>query len=137
MKEFFTILFFGKVLLLTPNPVSVVDQFELTLDEPIAAITSGANVQIDVSSMFELTGITETRQTVSSRFPDGCLNAVLHGANSEVSLRNMGILVSNNSIRISLSANSGVPTDSEFSRITISSCVKMTDVEIYWANHKK
>lgn len=137
MKEFFTILFYGKVILLTPNPVNVENQLDVMLDEPIVAVTSGASVQIDVSSMIEVTNVIETRQAVSSRFPDECLSGALHGANIEVALQDMGTAISSDSVQLILSSDSGVPIGTEFSRIVIFSCVNMTNVEIYWRNYKK
>ena len=137
MKELFAILFFGKTVLLTPNPVSIDGRFELMLDEPITAVTGGASLQIDVSSTIQVTTISETRQTVSSRFPDGCLSAVLFGANGEVILQDNGTSISNRDVRITLASVSGVPVGDEFSRIEVQSCLELTDVEIYWKNHKK
>lgn len=137
MKEFFAILFFGKLVLLTPNPVTIDNSYELMLDEPIVAISRGANLQIDVSGMIKVTTIRETRQAVSSRFPDGCVRATLHGASGEVALRDIGPGVSTDTVRMILSSDSGIPVDTDFSRIEILSCVKMTDVLIYWKNHTK
>jgi len=137
MKEFFTILFYVKVFLLTPEPINIEEQIDLSLRQPVVAITSGAEIRIDVSSMFEVKGISETRQNVSARYPDGCLTAVLHGKNVEVPFQDEGIQVSNDTVRISLSASSGVLIDIEFSRVSITSCATMTGVEIYWANHRK
>lgn len=137
MKEFFTILFFGKLILLTPNPVTIDDSFELMLDDSIVAINRGANLQIDVSSMIKVATISETRQAVSSRFPNGCVWAVLHSASGEIALENIGPSVSEDTVRMILFSESGIPVDTDFSRIEIHSCVTMTDVDIYWKNHTK
>ncbi len=137
MKEFFAILFFGKVVLLTPNPVTVDDHIDLDLDDPIVAVTTGAGLEIDVSSMIVVTDILATRRALRSRFPEDCLRATLFSSDSQVVLSRMGSLISDDSALISLSSDSGVPLKTEFSRIELDSCVRMTDVEIYWKNYKK
>lgn len=136
MKEFFTILFFGKVVLLTPQPVTFEDHLEIVLNEPIAAVTRGASLQVEVTSMIEVTGVIETREAVDDRFPEDCVRAILHGSDSQVELWRMGTRVSNDRVQIGLYSDSGVPIDTEFSRIEVFSCAQMTDVDVYWSNHK-
>lgn len=137
MKEFFAILFFGKVVLLTPNPVTIDDYIDLDLDDPIVAVTTGAALEIDVSSMIVVADISATRGALRSRFPEDCLRATLHSSDSQVVLSRIGPLISDDRALISLSSDSGVPLRTEFSHIELASCVRMTDVEIYWKNHTK
>ena len=137
MKEFFTVLFFGNVVLLTPQPVTFEDHLNIELDEPIMAITNGAGLQVDVTSMIEVTGVIETRHAVDARFPDGCVRAVLHSSNFQIVLQRMGTRVSKDRVQIGLYSDSGIPIEAEFSRIEVFSCEQMTEVNVYWSNHKK
>jgi len=49
MKEFFLILFFAKSIVVTPEPIDIVDSVSLKFAEPVSAITSGAHIRIDVT----------------------------------------------------------------------------------------
>ncbi len=137
MREFFAILFFGKWVLLTPNPVSVEGHLELSLEDPIVAVTSGASVRIDVSNLVSGSSISEIKQSFDSIFPESCVSAVLQGPDGPVALSRTSSLLSNDQTLLSLSSDTGVPTKTEFSRIELTSCVELKDVNIYWANYKK
>jgi len=51
MKNLLLILFFSKIVLLTPAPIQLTDTWlELSPDKPIEAITSGASIYIDITS---------------------------------------------------------------------------------------
>ncbi len=51
MKKLILIMLFGKTVVLTPEPVTLEGRMELVPDEPLNVVTSGAHIQIDVSSM--------------------------------------------------------------------------------------
>ena len=71
MKEFFLILFFSKSILLTPTPVTLEGIVSLVPEEPISAITTGASVEIDISSIIvkgQNEGIVEFRERLKKIF---------------------------------------------------------------------
>jgi hypothetical protein len=141
MKEFFIILFFGKAVLLTPDPVSFVGVTHLSPDEPLVAVTSGASLQLDISNMIDAigikeTGILESTTILEKRFPEDCVKAVLYGDGITVVLDERAFLLSNDGARLALYSKTGVPTKTKFRKTTVTSCSEVTDVKIYWKNFK-
>lgn len=141
MKEFFLILFFAKTISLTPEPVDLIGEMELQPKEPLKAITSGASIQIDVSSTITWggdEGIVELRQRLAKMFPANSIKAKLIGnSNQEVVFTYKGNhLFNRDSVTLSLYSDNGVPTDMEFRRVIITSNIELKGVYIFWKNHK-
>jgi hypothetical protein len=139
MKEFFLILFFSKTILLTPDPINLFGEMEIIPDKPLKAITSGATIQLDVSSMIgKNQGITEFDKTMEKNFPAGSFQATLYGSNNkEVTLRYDGhYSFSDKDVRLTLSTDSGVPTDAEFSKVRITSSIRLKNIKVFWKNYK-
>lgn len=144
MGEFFNfikILVFSKTVLLTPNSVTFVGDYEIQPREPVTAITTGASLQIDISSLssgisVSERGIIEARESLRDLIPEGSVKAVLYGEEESVLLNDAHFLLSNNGAMIVLSASTGVPVNVEFREIKVSSKLELRNVEIYWKNYK-
>lgn len=141
MNEFFLILFFSKTVLLTPDLINLHGRLELVPDRPIEAITSGASIQIDVSSMVAWDGkedILIFRKKLSEHFPPGTITAQLIGKdNKEVTLSYQGNhLFNKNNVMLSLYAGNGMPTDIEFTKVIIESNIKLLGIKVIWINYK-
>ena len=122
MKEFivfFKILFFSKVVLLTPVPVSISKDipFTLILEKPISAINRGASIEIDITSMIGSgLNIAEVRHKVRQQFPDGSIVATLSGLNGgDIVLYNVGESISKDKVNLLLSGS--VPADIEWTKV--------------------
>ena len=141
MKEFFLILFFARMVLLTPEPVDLHGQLVLTPAKSLEAITPGASIQIDVSSLIkwgEKEDILAFRKRLEGRFPSGGIGARLIGRDSqEVVLRYEGNHQFNeSSVMLSLYADEGVPTNIEFTKVILESDVELKGVRVFWKNYK-
>ena len=140
MLEFLRILFFAKTVLLTPQPVTLLGDMELRPQEPLTAITSGAGIEIDVTSMLarrQDEGIVDLRRRVVEAFPRGRIEARLLGKGPEVLLRyEGGVAVSDDAIVLGLVAEGGIPTDAEFDRVILKTAVKLESVRVSWRNAK-
>lgn len=139
--EFLSILFFAKTVLLTPVPIDLYGDLDMRLRTPLTAITSGASIEVSVSSMIlirEKEGILEFRRRVKSAFPPGAIEAKLIGNDGrEVKLRYEGhFAFSHDAVELALTANSGVPENVEFERVVVTSHIKLESVLVSWKNHK-
>ena len=138
MKESLSILFFGKVFLLTPNPVTFERSFELVLDEPVSAVNGGASLRIDVTRQVgAFSGVVQAMRAADGEFPDGCLTGTLYGEDGDLELRQKGSSVSEDSIHLILAPESSVPVGVEYRQISITSCKRMVEVQMYWRNYAK
>ncbi len=141
MKVFFLILFLGKSVLLTPTPVILENTLVLVPKEPISAVTSGASLEIDVSSIVMKSKeerTVEFRARVKKLFPPHTIKANLVQKNGEkIPLIYAGYFSFNNKgTWLSLSSESGVPTGKEFITVEVISKIKIEDVTIHWRNYK-
>ena len=141
MMEFLSILFFAKTVLLTPVPIDLYGDLDMRLRTPLTAITSGASVEVNVSSMIskpEKEGILEFGRRIKSAFPPGTLEAKLIGNDGqEVKLSYEGnYAYSNDAVLLVLTANNGVPKKVEFERVVVTSHIKLKSVLVSWKNFK-
>jgi predicted transcriptional regulator len=141
--KFIIILFFSKTILLTPSAINIDkgEKYVINLNESISAITTGANIQIDVSNMIIKDtlkiNLIETRRIVSDMFDKGSIQAVLISENDKIMLTYQGEnFINEKNIRLVLSANK-VPIGVDFSAIEITSDVKLEQIEVFWKNYKK
>lgn len=143
MKDFFLILFFSKTILLTQNPITMSNgELELKLNEPIEAITSGASIQIDVTSMLKWDkneGIKELRKKLDAIFPSGSIKAkLIEDDGMEIDLIYTGSsLINEDNVRLSLYGDGKISVDKEFTSIKLISSVELDEVNVYWKNYKK
>jgi hypothetical protein len=142
MKGFFLILFFSKTILLTPVPVNITGEMVIRPEKLLEAITPGASLEIDVSDftgrmrMKEM-GILEVEKSLSKKIPEGSVKAILHGSKGEkVVLNESGFALTNDGAKLILFADSGIPTNVTFNKITITSNTELIGVKVYWKNFK-
>jgi hypothetical protein len=141
MLEFLRILFFGHVVLITPQPVDLYGTVEFSLEEPVAAITTGATLEVDVSSMIAKPReepIAAFRQRVDAMFARGAIEATLFGAN-DVSVHmqyNGNHAYSDTGVTLLLESADDVPTGVEFTRLEVSSQMTLKSVTLSWRNYK-
>lgn len=142
MKELFLILFFSKTVLLTPVPVNISGEVVIRPEKPLEAITSGASLDIDVIDFIgrikiNEAGIFEIREIIKKKIPEGSVTATLHGSQGEkILLNKSGISKAKDVARLSLYADSGIPTNMAFNKITITSSTELRGVQVYWKNFK-
>lgn len=142
MKEFFLILFFSKTVLLTPVPVNISGEMEIRTEKLLEAITPGASLDIDVSDFtgrmrIKEMGILEVEKALKNKIPEGSVKAVLHGVKGErVVLNESGFALTNDGAKLVLYADTGVPTNVAFNKVTISTRTELRGVKVYWKNYK-
>jgi hypothetical protein len=143
MIEWLWILIFGSFVTLTDEPVDLaVGVNQIPLRKPISAINSGATVYVDVTSLVPaeaMANVFLARQWVEENVPMRCQSAVLAGDRLErVKLEFNGYSSYNKqSLWLSLDASNGIPLRQDFSELTLSSCMALPGVLIYWKNHGK
>ncbi len=142
LKDFFLILLFAKSVLLTQSPIDVYGSFVLDFEEPIKAITPGASIQIDVSSMISYSSnedIRTFRKKLLKLFPKNIIRGKLITKNGQKVLITYhgDHLFNKKEVLISLYADDGIPLDKEFENLELESKIQLTSVYIYWKNYKK
>lgn len=141
MKTFFVILFFGKTLLLTGQPVTVGNGHLLVpLDEPISAVTNGAVLFVDITNMFpylENGKISEIREEVGDKLKGETISATLKGDETNNNLTyNGGISIGKGKILISLVSDENIMGKS-WDEIEIKSSIDLVNVSLLWKNYKE
>lgn len=142
MKEFLLILLFGRAMVLTPDPVSFHGAIVLVPTEPIEAVTAGASVLIDVSSMIserDKERLWFSDEVFLELFPVSSVHGKLIGREgTEVALEYTGgYSIGQDAIEMSLVARHGVPTGTKFNRVVVESKMKLVDVRVVWKNYKQ
>lgn len=142
MRDFLLALLFSKVILLTPHPVSVEGRIELVPAEPLTAISSGAELEIDVTSMVPNESkkrLFEFWDKAEAAFPAGVISAELvDRAGHVVSLKYQGhSSISNDDIRLILDNGGEISTKAEYVKVVIDSRIPLKNVSVYWRNYKK
>lgn len=136
------ILFFAKTILLTPSAIDIINSKTIILDDPIKAITTGASIQIDVTSMISYThgeDIVEFRKTLFSILPKNSIRGMLVTKNNmEIQLDYKGKhLFNEQAVLLTLSKSDGIPLDKEFEKVIIETDNDLKSVKILWKNFKK
>lgn len=142
MKEFFLILFFSKWVVLTPQPIDIVNEIVLSPDKPLTAITGGAGVHIDLRDFapavgIKQTGIKESMRILSEAIPPESVGGYLLTAEGQrISLDKAFFALENEQAWMVLTASSGIPTGPEFVTLSIRSSVEIRSVLVYWKNYR-
>lgn len=140
LKIFFLILFLGETVILTPTPISIgSEEISISLSENISAITIGATLQIDVTTMINFESkpdVIQIRTDAETQFPKGAITATLSNSkDSEITLTyHGGLLVNDDRVRLVLEGS--VPLKMEWDRIKITSDVELQNVTVMWVNAK-
>ena len=139
MLEFLKILFYAKSILLTPQVIDIDGELSIDLNPPVSAITKGAAVVIDVSSISDEIGtkglgIKKSREFLNKLLPKGSVFAKLQNKNDTVVLDRMAFALGNSDAKLILSAENGVPTGVDFNTLDIVSNVPLERVTVTWKN---
>ena len=142
MKEFFLMLFLAKSIAITTEPIDIIGNVNLSLAEPVSAITSGANVRIDITNSLEgkidLSNIVSVLDYLKAQYPNGSVKAILTTSTGErVILENVSGSTNGENAELVISSSSGLQTGIEFSKLEIESSKKLLGVSITWQNHSK
>lgn len=142
MIDFLLILFFSKTLLLTPSPIDVNGSVEIHPSKPLKAITEGASLELDVSSIVEMgsikdEGILRLKQKVLEKFPSGKIHAKLITEDGRsVNLEYVGhYSYRDYNIWLILEGNPGIPTDLKFNSVRIESEIPLKGIKVFWKNY--
>ena len=124
MLELLKLIFFTKILLLTPGPISFESELTIYLKEPISAINGKGHLQVDVTLM--MPGVLRGEPNrelnlLSEAFPEKCMTARLVNSKTgdNVLLSRVSHATNEDQLLIYIMSESGVPTDLEFDEIHI------------------
>lgn len=137
MKEFFLILFFSKTILLTPGSVDLNNEWtQITLQEPLEAITGGAAIYIDVTKYAGADGSIDKLDAI---FPQGTVKARLHQKSGQETLLSNSSAYSfeKDKVYLSLDSAGGVPANKEFAELYVRSEKPLSGVSLVWKNYRK
>ncbi len=139
MLELLKLIFFTKVLLLTPDPISFEVEQTILIQEPISAINNRGHIEVDVTLM--MPGALQGKPNkelnlLSEKFPEGCMTAKLVNSKTgdEVFLSRVSHATNEDQLLVYIMSESGVPTDMEFDEIHIQTLVPLNEVSVYWKN---
>lgn len=136
------VLLFGSSVALTEKPIDLaIGVNEIPISKPVSAITHGASLLINVSSMLPRDGLTLTgsQKWIENHIKPGCLKATLEGKQpSPVFLEFRG----NSSfepgkVYLILANSNGVPVRQDFGKLSLTSCMPINQILIYWKNYQK
>ncbi|MGD8175833.1 hypothetical protein [Marinimicrobium sp. ARAG 43.8] len=142
MLEFIRILLFGSSVLLTPDPIEIVNEpFELQFEEPISAVTAGAAFYIDVTAMvpYEVQNIFQARAWAEKAFGKESISIVLINDATERELTLLykgGFGWSETTADLTIGAEGGFPKTVEYDRLVLTSDTDLYGVRIVWKNYR-
>lgn len=142
MKNFFLILFFAKSVMLSDAPMDLLGEADLSPDEPVSAITSGAHLRLDlteqVKGRVDLSDSAGVLAYVERIFPKGTVSGRLVSADGrEFPLDRSSAATDGESVELLLSAKGGLPTGVDFTTVTVTSIIPLYRVTVTWQNHAK
>lgn len=126
-------MFFSKLILLTPDPISLSEEWTFIIPkEPISAITEGAAIRIDVSKyIIDKWSFEE----VDSKFPNGSIKGELISDNGLIfEIENKHSAHNRDEVHLIIDSNKSVPTDVKFIKVALKSSKLIKDVKVYWRN---
>lgn len=139
MLEFLKLLFFTKVVLLTPVPVSFDSHYTITPQESINAINPRGHIEIDVTAMIPngiQSNTNEKLNLLAKSFPENSIKVELINTKTgnTVNLTRVSQATGKEQLLVYVMSYSGVPTDMEFDEIHIKTLVPLSKVSVYWKN---
>lgn len=139
MLDFFLILFLGKTEALTSTPIALGKvSVEIRPAKPIAAITTGAQILLDISSLIPNSDLMQARTASRQVFPEGCIRGTLKNDDGKsVEIQSNGISWMPGSVDLIVASPIGVPKDTPFSSLVISSCREIPNAILRWQNYSK
>lgn len=142
MLDFIKIMLLSSFTLLTPEPVSLKPGETITIEGPVSAITEGAAIYLDISSMvpININGVSSVRNWEGTEFHDDFASVTLidRQCNKEIELEFAGLSYGGGKRSMLIfSSERGVPEDKEYEAIKFKTDVELRDVLIYWKNYRK
>jgi len=141
--EWLWILLFGSFVSLSDQPMNLAaGTHDVPLKKPLSAITAGAALYVDVTSMVpknEMT-IDGSRRWVEENVTHGCLQAALQADDiTTIPLEFRGGFSSApESLYLILSGpDRAVPVRQDFKKLSLTSCMPLRQVRLYWTNYRK
>lgn len=136
MKELFLILFFSKLIVLTPTPIQLTnDWFEIIPPSPLKAITGGAGIYIDVTAVVSKHADDEDLERMFP--PNSIIVKLIDKKGNEFLMANRhSYSTSEEGIEIILFNDSPTPTDKKFTKVLIKSEKTITAAKVIWRNCK-
>jgi len=134
MKEFFTMLFFGSSLLLTPVPIDIGKEWvNLTPKKQIKAINCGAKLFLDITKSV---GNIDAVGLLDKMLPAGTIEAeLIPETGPSYVLRNSSAYgFSDNKVLAILMADS-VPLNIKFNKVRLRSSIRLKSVTVTWMNY--
>lgn len=140
--EWLKILFFGSFIVLTDRPIDLgIVESDVLLRSPISAITSEASLYVDVTSMVPKDQMTIdlSRKWVEINVTPGCVKAILRGDSSiSVSLEFDGVSsFEPDKLFLILVSSNGIPVSQKYKKLSLTSCIPLNKVHVYWKNYRK
>jgi len=132
---FFKILFFADTVLLTPNPIDIINEYEIKLEKPISAITSGAYIMIDVSNM--TSKLENIYPDIYNVLPPNSIMVYLYTTQGDrVALHYIkGFSGSGTNNWIHLYAKKDmIRTNVYYNKVLINSKIPLNNIEVSWRN---
>lgn len=153
MKYFFLLLFFARTILLTPEPISIVEDWtRFTPEKSFKAIARGSKIRIRLTKDTKQLQVLRKNEKESKNegsfwdpfddleefFPANTIEAKLIWADGTIyNLSVCGHSISRDKtkqITADISLCGSLPIDVEFEAIDIRSNLKIENVELYWQN---
>ena len=140
MIEFILVLLLGKSIVLTPEPINLSGTHEISLTAPIKAVSSGARIGVDVSSIVSIRpdeSLVDFRDRVGREFPSMSMSALLQSSEGKsIKLIYSGnVEIGKSTVVLSLTSGNAFPTNQAFNRLTVTSTVQAKGVKVIWTNY--
>ena len=147
MTTLFLLLFFSKTVLLTPEPITLNQEWTtITPKETFSAITGGAALNIQLSlhdpRLKQIDKENDIFNQLEQLFPSSTIEGKLFKSDGNfISLTSINFSISDfslskeGSVWISLSSSfAPFPTDIDFKSVQISSKVEIKEAKVIWKN---
>lgn len=144
---FLKLVFFSETVVITNNPISIIDNYKIVLEKPLSAITSGAHIKIEIPNTFKIEPKKDlslkylkklelrTKQTINS---ENVKISLYTKENKKINLfLEKGYLqMHKNSVGIIFS-NSKEILKKDFYKIEIDTNILLERAQVFWINSKK
>lgn len=144
MRELIIAILFAKEIMLTPFPVTILKSVDIVPIYPVSAISHGAGLRIDVTSMLSDSEKKDLfyywlNSKFEKKFPRHSISARLIQDNGKVTFLDYDgqAAITNHKILLIVDNPSNVPTGVKFTRITVRTDIPLDRVAVYWKNYSK
>ncbi len=136
MKNLILMMLFSKIIILTPAPITLSDKWvEVVPKEPLRAITSGAGIFIDVTS---IVGVELENDSLRNTIPPGSIIAkLIDKQGRELKMTNGDAYsTSKDTTELILLSETTMPIKNDFIKLIIKSKKNIESIKITWKNCK-